>query len=516
MSQRRTIAQGAALLAISSYVSKLLSFFYRIPYQNMAGDFGLYVYQTVYPLFAIAAALGIYALPVIVAKLTLHHPEEKREVLWSIFFVLASLSLVFGLLGWIIAPELALLFGDPKLVLPLRAVTLTFYLLPVIAVLRGMFQADLEMRPTAFSQITENAVRVCLLLLVTYYGVSIGANPYQIGAAAHVTALGGSVASLLLLLRFAKGRIGRPVVSKRHLKRVGKVLLTSGMAVSIASLALLLMQLIDGLTFVNLLGDTMETKIEKGIFDRGYPLLQFAILFATSISLASVPTLLTEYRKQNDAATRLHLETLLRSGLLVAAAATVGLFSVMRPLNIALYQDDKGTIALSWLAATAFTASLSMIIISCLQSVDAEKYAFAGVVLGLVIKLLLNIYLLPRYGMIGAGMATFGGFAMMASAQLILLNRKFGRVTAGRIFYVRLLQAIIPMALFLYVVERLFQWAGFETRIGAMFEVGLLVIGGALIFCIFALRRRVLTEREWSLLPFGDKLYRIHHRRKII
>ncbi|HBQ76381.1 MAG TPA: polysaccharide biosynthesis protein [Exiguobacterium sp.] len=516
MSQRRTIAQGAALLAISSYVSKLLSFFYRIPYQNMAGDFGLYVYQTVYPVFAIVAALGIYALPVVVAKLTLHHPQEKREVLWSIFFVLLAMSIILGTIGWWVAPEVAFLFGDEQLAQPLRAVTFTFYLLPVIAVLRGMFQADLEMRPTAFSQITENAVRVCLLLIVTYYGVQIGANPYQVGANAHMTALGGSIASLILLLRFAKGRIGRPVISKRHIRRVGRVLLTSGLAVSIASLALLLMQLIDGLTFVNLLGNSMETKVEKGIFDRGYPLLQFAILFATSISLASVPTLLMEYRKRNDAATKLHLETLLRSGLLIAAAATVGLVGVMRPLNIALYQDDNGTAALSWLAATAFTASLSMIIVSCLQSVDAEKYAFVGVVAGLLIKLGLNIYLIPLYGMIGAGMATFGGFAVMAAAQLLLLNRKFGRVTAGRPFYVRLLKAVIPMALFLYIVEQLFRLSGWENRVGATLEVALLVLGGAGIFCLFALRMGVLTEREWAVLPFGEKLYRMHQHRRII
>ncbi|MCY1692679.1 oligosaccharide flippase family protein [Exiguobacterium sp. SL14] len=120
----------ARLLAISSYISKLLSFFYRIPYQNLAGDFGLYVYQTVYPLFAIAAALGIYAAPVIVAKLTLHHPDEKREVLWSIFYVLLAMTVFFGVLGWWIAPTLAGWFGDDKLVVPLRAVTCTFYLLP--------------------------------------------------------------------------------------------------------------------------------------------------------------------------------------------------------------------------------------------------------------------------------------------------------------------------------------------------------------------------------------------------
>ncbi|MCY1692677.1 polysaccharide biosynthesis C-terminal domain-containing protein [Exiguobacterium sp. SL14] len=93
----------------------------------------------------------------------------------------------------------------------------------------------------------------------------------------------------------------------------------------------------------------------------------------------------------------------------------------MRPLNIALYQNDEGTVGLIWLAATAFAASIAMMIVSCLQSVDAEKYALVGVLVGLGAKLALNLYFIPRYGMIGAGMATFGGFAVMA-AQWILLN----------------------------------------------------------------------------------------------
>lgn len=513
---RRTIAQGAALLAISSYISKLLSFFYRIPYQNLAGDFGLYVYQTVYPLFAIAAALGIYALPVIVAKLTLHHPDEKREVLWSIFYVLLAMTVFFGLLGWWIAPTLAGWFGDDKLVVPLRAVTCTFYLLPVIAVLRGMFQADLEMRPTAVSQVSENAVRVGLLLLVTYIGVSMQADPYWIGASAHLTAIGGSIVSLFVLLRFAKGKIGRPVFSGIHVRRVGKVLVTSGVAVSIASLALLLMQLIDGLTFVNLLGNTTETKIEKGVLDRGYPLLQFAILFATSMSLASVPSLSTAYRKHDPQLMRQQLETLLRSGLLIAAAATIGLMGVMRPLNIALYQDDQGTAGLIWLAATAFAASIAMMIISCLQSVDAEKYALVGVLVGLGAKLVLNLYFIPRYGMIGAGMATFGGFAVMAAAQWTLLNRKFGRVSAGNTFYRRLVLPVLAMGVFLYLIETFFQLFELETRIGAALEVGVLVVGGAIIYGSMALRVRALTEQEWALLPLGDKLYQMYQRRRSI
>jgi len=516
MKSKVTIAQGAALLAISGYLSKMISFFYRIPYQNIAGDIGLYVYQTVYPLFAIASALGIYALPVIVAKLTLHHPEERREVLWSILWAMLVLTGLFGGLGWWLAPSIAALFGDARLVLPIRAVTLTFYLLPFIAVLRGMFQAEDEMRPTAFSQIAENGTRVVLLLFATALSVSLGYSPYLTGALAHASAAGGSIVSLILLLKMAKGRIGRPVFSKRHVMRVGKVLITSGFAVSVASLALLLMQLIDGLTFVNLLGDSLETKTEKGIFDRGYPLLQFAILFATTISLASMPSLLKAYRKRNHMETTRRLELLLRSGLAIAAAAAVGLAGVMRPLNIAFFEDGKGTTALIILASSAFFASLSMIIVSCLQAVDAEKYAFVGVCAGLAAKLTMNIWLLPRYGMIGAGMATFLGFAVMALSQTVLLNRKFGRVTAGSRFYTKLAVSLSPMALFLVLMDRLFESYGFDSRLGSLVEVGVLIAGGGALFLYMMLKTRLLTEQEWGLLPFGEKIMIYEQRRRTL
>ena len=72
------------------------------------------------------------------------------------------------------------------------------------------------------------------------------------------------------------------------------------------------------------------------------------------------------------------------------------------------------------------------------------------------------------------------------------------------------------MALFLYIIEQLFRLSGWENRIGATLEVGLLVLGGAVVFCLFALRMGVLTEREWALLPFGEKLYRMHQHRRII
>ncbi|MGQ0417930.1 hypothetical protein ACT4UL_25585, partial [Bacillus sp. HC-TM] len=40
--------RGAIILTIASFVTKVLSAFYRIPYQNIAGDIGFYIYQQIY------------------------------------------------------------------------------------------------------------------------------------------------------------------------------------------------------------------------------------------------------------------------------------------------------------------------------------------------------------------------------------------------------------------------------------------------------------------------------------
>ena len=41
--------KGAMLLTIAALIVKVLSAIYRVPYQNLVGDQGFYVYQQVYP-----------------------------------------------------------------------------------------------------------------------------------------------------------------------------------------------------------------------------------------------------------------------------------------------------------------------------------------------------------------------------------------------------------------------------------------------------------------------------------
>ena len=122
-------AQGVVLFALAGYVSKLISFAYRVPYQNLAGDFGLYAYQTVYPFAAIVASLGIYAMPVVIAKIGVgaKGTNRKLEVLWGSFYALLLLSSMLVVTVWLFAPTLAKWLGDEQLAPALRVISLVIY-----------------------------------------------------------------------------------------------------------------------------------------------------------------------------------------------------------------------------------------------------------------------------------------------------------------------------------------------------------------------------------------------------
>ena len=64
--QLSRVFQGTMILAISSLVAKILSAVYRIPFQNLVGNDGFYVYQQVYPLYGLGIVLALSGLPVFI------------------------------------------------------------------------------------------------------------------------------------------------------------------------------------------------------------------------------------------------------------------------------------------------------------------------------------------------------------------------------------------------------------------------------------------------------------------
>lgn len=97
VNQPHWLFQGAVILTIAGLLSKVLSAVYRVPFQNIVGDTGFYIYQQVYPFLGIAIMLGTTGFPVMVSKLLSEHGAENRRIITKVslvYITLLSLGLI--------------------------------------------------------------------------------------------------------------------------------------------------------------------------------------------------------------------------------------------------------------------------------------------------------------------------------------------------------------------------------------------------------------------------------------
>lgn len=105
--QKTSFLGGAVLLSIAAIVTKIISAGYRIPFQNMAGDLGFYVYQQVYPFYGFMTIISLYGFPLVLSRQLAENPTNQRKttgfyfvglLLFSIVTCVAMVMLARGLL----------------------------------------------------------------------------------------------------------------------------------------------------------------------------------------------------------------------------------------------------------------------------------------------------------------------------------------------------------------------------------------------------------------------------------
>ncbi|QJC50195.1 oligosaccharide flippase family protein [Paenibacillus albicereus] len=206
---------GAALLAGAALLSKLIGTLQKIPLQNVAGDRVFGIYNAVYPLYQLILVLATAGLPVAVAIRTAALLEQgdrlgARRAAAAGVTLLSLLGAAGFVALWMLADRIAGLVGDPAAALSIRAVASALWFVPALAALRGYTQGLGDMRPTAWSQLAEQVVRVAAMLLLLRIGWSAGWGDDRLAAGAMGGSFFGAAAGLALLAAFLRRGAARP------------------------------------------------------------------------------------------------------------------------------------------------------------------------------------------------------------------------------------------------------------------------------------------------------------------
>ena len=154
-----TFFGGAAILAASIIVVKIIGALYKIPLVNILGDEGFGHFNNAYAVFNLLMMVSTAGLPVAMSKtISEANAMDRRNQVQRIFRVALLTFVILGAISTLImfffAGPLARFQGDALAAPAIRAMSLSAFFLCAVSAYRGYAQGHFDMVPTAVSQLS--------------------------------------------------------------------------------------------------------------------------------------------------------------------------------------------------------------------------------------------------------------------------------------------------------------------------------------------------------------------------
>lgn len=454
--------KGAAWIAIGGFVAKLLGALYRIPLTNLIGGRGMGLYQLVYPVYCLLLTVSATGIPSSIAKLTAERIGKGKSPL-PVFKTSLRLFLIIGgagsVLMAIIAPWLSRAQGSEEVLFGYYALAPSVLLVSAISVFRGYFQGKNQMHPTAFSEITEQAVKVAFGLFF--------AKRYQDNLPKAVTFLLLSVslselAALFLMIGiFRNGQRKerrRKNAEKKRVQRIpahsveekdrgmyalkndkdsvkdnsenarngsisAKNILKLSIPVTFSAILLPLSGLLDSVLAPRLLGAYAQDPVALyGLFAGGaVTIINLPVSICYGIAAASIPSIASAKQPRKKIFFSLFIT------VFVALPSAVGLYVFAEPaakiIFRSLTQDELQTLTklVKIFSVSALTLSCVQTLSACLTAQGRPQYAAISMLIGVIVKTLVYVTLLKRENISVFGLAYATNICYLVAFFLDLL-----------------------------------------------------------------------------------------------
>lgn len=519
-------------------LSKVLGLLYVIPFDALVGAKGAYLYQFAYIPYTLFISLATGGLPLAVSKFVSKYNAMGEYALGQKLFksglkiMLASGFLAFLLL-YISAPAIAGVVpvtneqsvSTGEITTVIRAVSFALILVPFMSLIRGYFQGHQSMGPTAVSQVVEQLVRIIVLLggifvvlkvmdgdLVT--AISVATFAATVGAA-------GGLAVLLLYWKRRKSYLDQLLLEDKgtldySLKDIYKEILISSIPFVFVGIAMPLFQVVDTLTFTRAmvsigLADISETAL--GLLNvQTQKLVIIPMTLATAFSMSIVPTVTKAFVEDKMETFSNQLNQAFQILLFLTIPAIVGMSLLAEPVYSAFYNyDPLGVSILQTYAPTAIFFTLFSITAAVLQGINQQKFTVLSLLVGILLKLSLNIPLIKLFETEGSIYATTLGYLAACLINMYVITYFTGyryKLVIRRTLLMSVFTFI--MAIVVFSVQSLLTLGlNPEARFQAILITAICAIAGAAVYLILALKSR-LAHRL-----FGNRIEKLQRKLKL-
>ncbi|KRL63765.1 polysaccharide transporter [Lactobacillus psittaci DSM 15354] len=499
-------------------------------YGNLANAITAQSYN-IYSLFIIVSTAGI---PGAVAKqIAKYNALNEYGVSKRLFHKGLGLMAIFGIISaaamFFFAPQLAFWGGgDPRQIPVLRSLSYAILILPTLSIMRGYFQGFNDMKPSAISQFIEQLARVVWMLLTAYIIMKLQDRNYlRAVTQSNLAAAVGAVFAIALLGFYyyrQKAEMDELVRDSNNAVEVSTndllfEIIQQSIPFIIIDCGINFFQLVDQFTFHRFMASFTHLQFDQienlyALFGlNANKLIMIIVSLSTAMAVTAIPLLSGAKARRDRRDIQKQIENTLELFLFVMIPASFGMAAISTPIYTVFYSyDPLGSNVLFVSSFTAITLGLFTVLMAIQQGLSENILAIKYLIVGLIVKLLVQYPMIRTFTVNGPLLATNIGFILtiILSLQHLKVKYHFNLKRTLHRFLGILTFSIVMFAVTFVMVFVLGRFLPLDRRVPAMIVVGISVFVGASLYALASL----YTGLARSIL--GQKIASIERKLHII
>ncbi len=536
-----SFVKGAAILALATFLTKIIGLIYRLPLTSVLGDEGNGLYADAFQVYTVLITLSAYGLPTAISKLVAERTAKGAyKDAHRVFKISMLYSGIFGgvlaMIMWVFAGNIANIMGSPRTVYAMRSLAPTVLIVVLMSSFRGYFQGLNTMTPTAVSQVIEQVVNAIFSVVLAYALIGRGLESAVLGSTLG-TGLGAFAGFIFILFVYwlirpnihKKMEKSRAYEYESSLNIFKKIIITTlpilmGTAVFSLTSTIDLKMINDRLPTVieqiikngqegyigigNLAGLTPVQIVDmlKGQYSVKYlTLVSVPISLIISLSTASTPAISYAMAIQNYDDVREKTGLVMKIGMLFAFPAAIGMAVLANPIIKLLFRSQSdGGYLLQLGAISIVFITISQICTGILQGMGKQHLPTIHALVACLVKIGLNLVLLsvPSVNIRAIIYSTIGCYLVFSFLNLKSVIKFTGVVFDTVDIFIKPALISTLMGLVTLVGSLLIG----KITGSAFVQVAVLVPIAVVIYGVGVIKFNALTPAELQMIPGGTKV----------
>ncbi len=537
--QKTSFIRGAAILAVTSIVCKVLGVLFRVFAIRILGEEGMYFYEKVYPTYSWLLIISSSGIPIAISRMVASriargNIRDADRVFKKAFWMLLILGVLTTSIMFFGADPIARILldsSDPGMRYSLMALAPALFFTSILCAYRGYLQGLQRMIGTSMSQLAEQVFKMLFgLMLAAVLSGRYAGTPYESAAGSVGILLGVTISELLAIaVIYPVYRRESNALSAQNGQdfqstddKIIRTLFAIAIPITLGASNLPIANVLDSAMITRLL---VSSGVETHEAERLYVILCTYVRsiinlpagFSASLAMAAVPAI-AEAAARNEGRSVQQLTSMsVKLAMAIGVPCAVGLSVLARPIIFLLYgsiQRHSLDIAQSLMHVAAFTVvfiSLSQTSTGALQGIGKQRIPVYFLLIGGITKVIVNLVFIriPAVGIFGAVFSNLACYGIAGILDTIVLIR----VTRAKLSVIdTFIKPVAASAIMGAVAWGVYRGIGCflnpERYLYSAAACVIAVMAAVVVYLMLVLVLKMFSREELLRIPGGRKLLR--------